>query len=505
MDEKWNEQTRSPHLSHPAEHGAGFVSHRDLDAERAHILMPSSSDPKPIDSIRWALTGLMAAPLIPMNIFFAHLVFYPQPWLREVPGIFQVILVVLYITELVALILLSEKWADYLRKSKKIYLFRFSLQTCIVVMLMASILLFTNIHVTPVDGSSRWLAYGWPWPFYRYSENNQGWGPYWNFWNLTWNIIVGLALLGTIARLLERLAFGTHQIRRSHEMTAEVQGTIEPIHLLRGSDERSTREKHPPPCESTLQSLCPSLRERLLYGAPLFLMLPLALLSPVLIQPIVEMAARLKLDLSGPTILTFLWSDTVSKNMFMFCITWTGLTMFYFGWVSHERQRMRAFSMMLVILLILGLLAICLSLLLMLVRYPNCVARGTKIKSPKGPRKIEDLCEGDEVVTCSADGEEQTGIVQHISIDSAPGFLQIETTSGVLLRVTEEHPLATRTKWARAKTLSVGGELQLGDGFERVVSILYLAEPIEVFDITVFPNANFYADGVLVHNALKKK
>lgn len=70
-------------------------------------------------------------------------------------------------------------------------------------------------------------------------------------------------------------------------------------------------------------------------------------------------------------------------------------------------------------------------------------------------------------------------------------------------------PLATlTTPFRRERT---AGRLREGDrvrteaGFAAVERFEKIIEGVEVYDLTVEPNPNFFADGVLVHNALKKK
>lgn len=138
----------------------------------------------------------------------------------------------------------------------------------------------------------------------------------------------------------------------------------------------------------------------------------------------------------------------------------------------------------------------------------SCVARGTKVRTPRGTKAIEDVAEGDELVCVDpSSGALELGRVTAIR-KATRECVRIEFDGGELV-CTSDHPLycpeskawAPAGDWAqgkRAQLLIADGEAPRTIGVRRSFTFSGMHE---VFDLTVdHPLHNFVANGVLVHN-----
>jgi hypothetical protein len=129
-----------------------------------------------------------------------------------------------------------------------------------------------------------------------------------------------------------------------------------------------------------------------------------------------------------------------------------------------------------------------------------CVAEGTLIATPSGEKKVESLVVGDEVLTVSPEGKIETGKVARIQRHLALNCRTLELSGGAKLRLTDMHPVSTLTGWTKAGQLSIGQKVRTLSGWQPVTAIRSETGLVTVYDITVEPNANFIAGGVVVHN-----
>lgn len=133
-----------------------------------------------------------------------------------------------------------------------------------------------------------------------------------------------------------------------------------------------------------------------------------------------------------------------------------------------------------------------------------CVARGTRVRVPKGERLVEDLAVGDEVSCVDpVTGSIETGTI--VAIRSA----QRECVGLGVLTATSDHPLYCPDTagyhpagdWALGQRKHL---LQVSDSGVKAVNVSNVeryAGIHEVFDLTVdHPLHNFVANGILVHN-----
>ncbi len=129
-----------------------------------------------------------------------------------------------------------------------------------------------------------------------------------------------------------------------------------------------------------------------------------------------------------------------------------------------------------------------------------CVARGAKVKTPRGPRNIEEFVVGDEVYAV----EPETG-VQHLT--RITGIRTAKRECGAIdgLRLTSTHPLydPVRHEWAPAGDwlLGVRTVLLTINGPKQVTQVQRFVGVDDVFDLSVeHPAHTFVVDGVVVHN-----
>lgn len=130
----------------------------------------------------------------------------------------------------------------------------------------------------------------------------------------------------------------------------------------------------------------------------------------------------------------------------------------------------------------------------------HCVVEGTPIDTPDGPCLIEALNVGDAVWTSAPDGRREIGRVVAVRSFRADEYRVLRTRAGNELQVTTTHPVATRSGWMLAGKLSTGTRVRTVDGLQEVVSTRTIRRTVRVYDLTVQPNANFFAGGLLVHN-----
>ncbi|WP_437949179.1 polymorphic toxin-type HINT domain-containing protein [Sorangium sp. So ce296] len=141
----------------------------------------------------------------------------------------------------------------------------------------------------------------------------------------------------------------------------------------------------------------------------------------------------------------------------------------------------------------------------------SCFVRATRIVTPRGFRRIEDLDVGDEVFSLSL--ERRAPVVRRVARvlrARATEVLHVAAGELVVAGVTAEHPFydAARGAWVDAGALREGTRLLawLGSADVRELSVTAhrpapSAGKVDVFNLTIDgPERNYFAEGLLVHN-----
>ncbi|HZU97160.1 MAG TPA: Hint domain-containing protein [Planctomycetota bacterium] len=163
---------------------------------------------------------------------------------------------------------------------------------------------------------------------------------------------------------------------------------------------------------------------------------------------------------------------------------------------SYEREPRIGCALVFVILVALGVAVAIPDL----VTHRRCVVEGTLIATPSGPRPIESLRIGDAVVSRGPDGSESVSHVVATVEAPVDEFLELTFENGRRLEVTATHPVASGGSWIEAGFLREGDRAEAREGTTKVRHVLARRHPVRVFDITVQPDACFFAAGILVHN-----
>lgn len=132
--------------------------------------------------------------------------------------------------------------------------------------------------------------------------------------------------------------------------------------------------------------------------------------------------------------------------------------------------------------------------------YPGrCVARGTRIDTPDGPRAVESLEVGDIVWAWDPEGQRRVAAaIEAIARSSADETLQL----GQGLRATPDHPVWTGVGFEPLERVRSGTALLASDGDVRVAKSApkSITGRVEVYDLSIAWPHTYFADGFLVHN-----
>lgn len=129
----------------------------------------------------------------------------------------------------------------------------------------------------------------------------------------------------------------------------------------------------------------------------------------------------------------------------------------------------------------------------------GCVAAGTLIDTPAGPRAIETLQVGDAVWSQQS-GQRVAAIVQAVYAVDPAEFVEL-TVNGVTLDLTPEHPVQTAPGvFVRADHLPGDAVLFTAADRAPLTQIHRLPADRAAYNLLVSPGGVFFANGVLVHN-----
>ncbi|SFN49086.1 intein C-terminal splicing region/intein N-terminal splicing region [Chryseobacterium oleae] len=136
-----------------------------------------------------------------------------------------------------------------------------------------------------------------------------------------------------------------------------------------------------------------------------------------------------------------------------------------------------------------------------------CFPAGTKVHAQKGLVNIEDLLEGDLVLTYNEETKQteyKAILVKHERYTMQ--MLSLELPTGEFVRVTPEHRFFCNDEWIEARDLSPGDVLHLKGGhYTTIISVETLPHYEKVYNFDIEDNENYYVteDGILVHNGYK--
>lgn len=133
----------------------------------------------------------------------------------------------------------------------------------------------------------------------------------------------------------------------------------------------------------------------------------------------------------------------------------------------------------------------------------GCFSGDTNILTPEGYRPIEQLHQGDRIIGFNLEThqpeEEEIGDVQVVN---APSYFLINNS----IKVTGTHPFYVKQGEAltllQVQNLSAGDQLWRADNTPTTItSVIHVNRPIKVYNLlSITPDHNFYAEGILVHN-----
>lgn len=138
----------------------------------------------------------------------------------------------------------------------------------------------------------------------------------------------------------------------------------------------------------------------------------------------------------------------------------------------------------------------------------NCIVKGQQVTTKRGEILIEEVIVGDIVLSFNEKTKElEWKEVLFTKSALKSNIIEIESDLG-LLRLTEDHQLFTQRGWIEARYLALTDTLYTNDGDlywhilpVKIKSYYWVDEvPVEVYDLTVQDNPNFFAEGILVHN-----
>ncbi len=132
----------------------------------------------------------------------------------------------------------------------------------------------------------------------------------------------------------------------------------------------------------------------------------------------------------------------------------------------------------------------------------GCFLKGTSIRTPQGEKNIEEIKEGDVVITRERPESERliTAYVERVTSHPAYEYIVINGR----LRLTPNHRLFVNGAWQTAGSLKEGDTLITFQGtYEQVRSLEHIKEGLKVYNIEIKGTHTFFADGIYVHNQEK--
>lgn len=136
----------------------------------------------------------------------------------------------------------------------------------------------------------------------------------------------------------------------------------------------------------------------------------------------------------------------------------------------------------------------------------KCLTADTLVATPDGSRRIDTLKVGDSVLSHAFKGALVEKPVLAVAKRYTDDFFKITTSTGHVVKATGDHPFFTGNGYTPARELALHNSLLRFSSLENVTKFVHIAsiERIQrktlVYDIQIQETANFFANGILVHN-----
>ena len=132
----------------------------------------------------------------------------------------------------------------------------------------------------------------------------------------------------------------------------------------------------------------------------------------------------------------------------------------------------------------------------------TCFSGDMLVLTEEGAKSIADIRVGDRVLSMNASGEQVPAEVLKTYADQNYHYFFINNK----IKATALHRFYTSNGWKKAHELEIGDLIQLNSGdFEKILSLEFFKENLDVYNLTISKNHNFYISpdgksGYLVHN-----
>lgn len=127
----------------------------------------------------------------------------------------------------------------------------------------------------------------------------------------------------------------------------------------------------------------------------------------------------------------------------------------------------------------------------------GCFLAGTMISTITGPKPVEMIGIGDQVISRDENGKNRWVLVENNIRVFKTDYFSINGA----LEVTGDHPFFVKNQWITTENLKIGDRL-IGEDMEEIeiVSIEHFNKGVRAFNIDVLTPDTFFANGILVHN-----
>jgi cysteine-rich repeat protein len=132
----------------------------------------------------------------------------------------------------------------------------------------------------------------------------------------------------------------------------------------------------------------------------------------------------------------------------------------------------------------------------------GCFLAETRIETASGEKNIEDVEVGDIVLSYNEKSDKtEEGKVSEVFEHNVTDYLVINGN----LRVTPNHPMYVNGEWIEIGEAVVGDTLKTSNGKMEIKTIELIEEKVEVYNLEVEENHNYFAEGYLAHNKETEK